>query len=598
MGSFSHQFLLLLFVGVSYSWIFIDVPKSRSNSCGCTDEVFCSVIYINPKIVNQAERSFNNIKLTEAGVSIDVVFDALTGDSGAGVSGTLVGSDGRPYSVEPCTKNTDSERQFHKRIRQHIMVKSDDIISDRTRLGCCGSADACEKVEINKDLFNQSVRTGVYLETSLDPDNYFDKDTADYFQFKQVEVNTNNKIYDNGRSKLTLSSAGGHLTAHVNNRYDEVLNSLGQCGNKGYFWKSYDESVYRPGARTTDGERGNVNRGEEPLDYYDLLAGSGVRAAQGPDTCYYNIQKFCSYEPDKILNDTMGTIVLDSGNSSDSIGQNWCNTQCLNTASCEYFTWQKYRDIQTCYLLYSCNEIRRDPCLGTIGNPIQSCMSGPKNCTPIADNANCATLVDHGPGYITWQCTDYLGNPVDAYNLTSIPWGTICVQSCDSWRAKGSNTSSPIEAHLKSVCKIDGSWTNTVAYDGQGDLLYPAPTSNSVQNPTSLYPVPNDPATVSLSCECETLEVRWPTVSGLLNNPSGSYYNPNTENVVDFLCDYAIDTSLSEYKIYGNNTCTLFCSNMYQATVRCWDGKWTGNPEAGFWCKSSPSASGSGPTYL
>ena len=55
-------------------------------------------------------------------------------------------------------------------------------------------------------------------------------------------------------------------------------------------------------------------------------------------------------------------------------------------------------------------------------------MSGPKNCEPLPNNTNCARLIDHGPNYVTWQCTDYLGNPVDAYKLSAVPWGTICVQ--------------------------------------------------------------------------------------------------------------------------------------------------------------------------
>ena len=89
------------------------------------------------------------------------------------------------------------------------MVQSDEQISDRTRSSCCGSATDCEKVEINKDIFDQSSRTGIYLETNSDPNNFFDILTADYFKFTQIQPNTNDRIYNNGKNKLTLAKTGG-----------------------------------------------------------------------------------------------------------------------------------------------------------------------------------------------------------------------------------------------------------------------------------------------------------------------------------------------------------------------------------------------------
>merc|ERR1712098_761321 len=104
----------------------------------------------------------------------------------------------------------------------------------------------------------------------------------------------------------------------------------------------------------------------------------------------------------------------------------------------------------------------------------------------------------------------------------------------------------PIEAHLVSKCEQNGTWSNTVAYDGKGTLLFPphgTAGSASDENPTSLYPVPSDSKEKSLMCECEGLELKWPQEEGRLNPMNGQFYNPNTENVNDFLCDYVVDGS-------------------------------------------------------
>ena len=82
----------------------------------------------------KAESKFGRIKVEEKKMSLNVVFDDLgryddgiqitntiswcylISDLGAGISGTLIESDGQPFTVEPCNKNTDNERQFHRLI--------------------------------------------------------------------------------------------------------------------------------------------------------------------------------------------------------------------------------------------------------------------------------------------------------------------------------------------------------------------------------------------------------------------------------------------------------------------------------------------------
>jgi len=113
-------------------------------------------------------------------------------------------------------------------------------------------------------------------------------------------------------------------------------------------------------------------------------------------------------------------------------------------------------------------------------------------------------------------------------------------------------------------------------------------------NPYSLYPVPSDNKEKSLMCECEGLELKWPQEKGRLNPASGSTYNPNSEKVNDFLCDYVVDASNS-WTVASNNSCAFFCDSYLTTVVRCWDGKWTGQPDLGFWCQNKPFDS-DGPT--
>jgi len=581
--------ILILSVASASAWNYVNVPSSRPNNCGCTDATFCKVVYINPKTVNKAERSNGRIQVKQSKQSLDVAFDDLGDDLGSGISGTLTEADGSPYTVEPCPKNTDNERQFHKLIRQHLMVKSDAEATAEEREECCLNAAKCEKVEANIDLYNQLSLESVYLET--------DASAAKKFTFKQRKTlsrNTVEKIYNNGRQVLTLTSKGREKYAVVTSPgspADGELFSLRQCSAGGWFWRSAPQADFVPGARS-GGDR------DSPPDFNDLytdyLVGQwqdygdvmGERAVQGPNTCYFHDVFYCQLDQDKYV---VPPIELDSTNDTDAKGQNWCNTKCAQTTDCTHFTWTNFRKVQMCYLMKSCLADKKDPCLTETP---QVCMSGPADCGPLQNNTDCSELVDHGPGYVDWQCRDFLGNDVDAYKTPTgtIPWGTVCVQSCDSWRAHGSNLSYPIEAHLVSKCEQNGTWSDTVAYDGQGTLLFPppgTPGSASDDNIYSKYPVPSDSKEKSLMCECEALQLKWPTVKGVLNNPAGTDYNPNTEDVNDFLCDYVVDVTNS-WTVASNNSCAWFCDSYLSAVVRCWDGKWTGQPELGFWCQNKP----------
>merc|ERR1711970_1130533 len=595
--------LVILSVASASAWNYVNGPSSRPNNCGCTDPIFCKVVYINPKTVNKAERSNGRIQVTQSKQSLDVVFDDLGNDIGAGISGTLIEKDGRPYTVEPCPKNTDNERQFHKLIRQHLMVKSDAEPTADERAECCLNAAKCEKVEANIDLADQVSLESVYLETSLDPNNFFDVKTAAKFSFKQkkkLSRNTVEKIYTNGKQVLTLTTRGSERYAVVTQRgsaADGELFSLRQCdAGDGWFWRSAPQSDFVPGARA-NGERYDApdNQNDHYYDYSlkELLDDTypDERAVQGPNTCYFNDVFYCQLDQDAYVLDP---IELGPGNVTDGDGQDWCNTKCHNTPTCTHFTWTKFRKVQMCYLMKDCLVDKKDPCLTEAP---QVCMSGPANCGPLPNNTDCGQLVDHGPGYVDWQCRDFLGNDVEAYKGGPIAWGTVCVQSCDSWLAQGSNLSYPIEAHLVSKCEQNGTWSNTVAYDGRGTLMFPPPGnagSASDVSPYSLYPVPSDTKEKSLMCECEGLQLKWPQEKGRLNPAGGATYNPNTENVNDFLCDYVVDASNS-WTVASNNSCAFFCDSYLTAVVRCWDGKWTGQPDLGFWCQNKPFDS-DGPT--
>jgi len=107
----------------------------------------------------------------------------------------------------------------------------------------------------------------------------------------------------------------------------------------------------------------------------------------------------------------------------------------------------------------------------------------------------------------------------------------------------------------KSTCQKDGTWSNPVAFP-PGPLSYPA--------------VLNKPDGPDMKCGgCKPLNLT---------------YNPNEEKGTGFHCNPSLDWASLPVKIDETTQCDLLCDRMLVASVECKDGKWTGQPEVGFWC--------------
>merc|ERR1711872_18188 len=255
-----------------------------------------------------------------------------------------------------------------------------------------------------------------------------------------------------------------------------------------------------------------------------------------------------------------------------------CYDACGLEPSCTDFTLNTFRGNPTCYLLNTCTDNTDDICLeqGT-------CKSGPADCTSEPEKKDCPAIASANTptGNIHWQCTDGDGSPFNGYTATAIKAESTCVLRCESWELKSGG-----EGYLKSTCQSNGEWSDTVASDfddtADAELAFP-----SFPDGQSAYPTPAE--TQAFLCGCKSLPVQWP-----VEDPDDSvdgdqwWYDPNTEEGTDFVCDKPIEWKNGEYIIETDNKCLLFCDSHLVADVRCLNGEWTGQPELGFWCYQFP----------
>ena len=99
------------------------------------------------------------------------------------------------------------------------------------------------------------------------------------------------------------------------------------------------------------------------------------------------------------------------------------------------------------------------------------------------------------------------------------------------------------------------------------------------------YPKPDAKEATALQCDCQALQVKW-------GGPSNEefFYDPNAEDAAEFICTEDVPTDAGEYIIQTDNLCVLYCDRQYVTTATCVSGKWTGQPEWGFWCYAEPTA--------
>merc|ERR1719470_757942 len=585
--------LLLVFTLGAYQanaagWLLFQVDSSTVPQCPCPQPQFCKVVFVSAKRVAEAQNADGRITLQEGEITMDVSFQSSP--TVAGLYGTAVNGSSQHYTVVPCPKNTDNERQFHLFTSQQLMLETPDEGAESELGVCCDPKSIdCKKVIINRIQFDQACPEPVFLDTGREgsfAEKYY------FQQQRQLSKNTKEKMYTNHKQQLTLHKQGDERSVQLTMPLQgsiRTVKSLTRCLTGDYFWQTF---VHLASQQDIPRASPEASPDEFPLIATNLLEQRAVSSCTSLD---YGTVMYCEVNQAELTSDTPAegfeitdlqyTTAAPTGTTeAPDNGKTACEHACRDSATgCTHFTWTNFRGEPRCFLLTSCKENKADQCLSA--DP-QTCLSGPSTCDGGGSYINCPAIQDHGAEYIDWQCHDYFGAAVDGYAGEVAP-GVTCVLSCDSWRALGSTLDQPIEGHLKSTCQSDGTWSATEPYwggsDGQGTTLqYPKPHER-----TGLYPTPTDATGLSLKCHCETLQLTWPF-------GGTDFYDPNTEAGTDFLCNE--DRTDPKHVEHGN-TCAFFCDNYLTAVVRCWDGQWTGEPELGFWCKTEPGTS-TGPALL
>merc|ERR1711892_951105 len=288
-------------------------------------------------------------------------------------------------------------------------------------------------------------------------------------------------------------------------------------------------------------------------------------SAQWTPECKF-VDSFC--DPESVQYETWPT----TGSTVEDVAAECyaeCNTQTTSVGTCEAFTV-----IQTgarpakCLLLNEpCVENILDDCIAQ-----DKCVSGPNDCS--IPPAACPVVPALAEGFVRWQCVDINYQPINPYGDMP-PEGTTCFQTCPSWESADETGA----ARLQSVCQDDSPWSEAQNWDG-AEMAYPL-----YPDTMSSYPTPETiDVDKALTCGCPALEVKWP-----YEDPAGAWYDPNTEDAAEFICDNPVEIGVGgEYLIETANTCVLYCDDHYVATAKCLNGAWSGNPEWGFWCYEQP----------
>jgi len=305
----------------------------------------------------------------------------------------------------------------------------------------------------------------------------------------------------------------------------------------------------------------------------------GFASAQIDDACKAKFDgEFC--DPTKSANTPItlaeGISMTDAMNGCYDLC--FANKDLVDGLKCLAFTVREtgFRP-PVCYLLTSPCVLNSDEsCLKTVP---PSCASGPSDCDTFVP-VDCDPVVAQDGDYALWQCQDTTTADINPY-IERPPEGTVCYQTCASWVNKEGIAGPP--GQLVSTCE-GGVWSPALSTDPtatEGALSYPSlPESGA-------YPKPDAIVGAALPCGCQPLHVQW-----LFGAEDGFYYDPNTEEAAEFICETPVisDPLLKDYIIQTDNTCVLYCDDHYVATAKCLDGEWTGKPEWGFWCYEEPIA--------
>jgi len=216
-------------------------------------------------------------------------------------------------------------------------------------------------------------------------------------------------------------------------------------------------------------------------------------------------------------------------------------------------------------------------------------------------SGGCSMLQTYANKKVEWQCED--GGPGHMVNGYEEPLatGTRCLLSCDSWVSYRWESKlyrdqemddlylSKDKGYIFSECQDDGTWTDVLPYDytsGFSELFFPS----LPQLDMTEYPKPDaDPP----ACTCAVLSLAWPPeeIEDFATS-TPFHYNPRHYPGATMECEdeiYEEDVlRAQEFRIESHNTCRFFCDDYLVATVKCVDGKWTGDYKRGFWCYEYP----------
>jgi len=223
-----------------------------------------------------------------------------------------------------------------------------------------------------------------------------------------------------------------------------------------------------------------------------------------------------------------------------------CQTKCLASEDCEYFTFKKVRGEARCSLLRGCSE-KEPRCPHK-----ESCSSGPSTCS--CSKLEKVPVDTKHTSYARWSCKTRDGSVINPYE-EDIPLTATCSATCNHLPP----LNNPVT--IQSSCLLGNEWsTSNISKGVVLDATYP----------NYYWPQPNEP---DLVCGCSPLILS---------------YDPNWEDGASFSCkgwdQRAINIPGVGIKIDTGDECELQCNGRVTAAVSCNSGLWSGRPELGFYC--------------
>merc|ERR1711981_248784 len=120
-----------------------------------------------------------------------------------------------------------------------------------------------------------------------------------------------------------------------------------------------------------------------------------------------------------------------------------CQDACVNDDTCNFWTFENYRNNPLCFLLTSCTLHE------TCGAAEEICSSGPKLCGDMPQTCDKLDYSGVQQDSKTWKCLA----GTDPYSK-EIPFGTACEIACPTW--KDSNTDSFYPDTVRATCNGAG----------------------------------------------------------------------------------------------------------------------------------------------